>query len=61
MDEQESKKEILELQMQKELLETQRRMYKRLKGIDISLGLIAFVFLLYFIIFPLFGVSIKIG
>lgn len=61
MDEQESKKEILELQMQKELLETQQKMYKRLKGIDISLGLIAFVFLLYFIIFPLFGVSIKIG
>lgn len=61
MDEQESKKERLELRLQMDLLETQQKMYKRLKGIDISLGLIAFVFLLYFIIFPLFGVSIKIG
>ena len=55
MDEQESKKDRLELQLQMDLLETQQKICKRLKGIDISLGIIAFVFFVYFIIFPLFG------
>ena len=61
MDEQETKKDRLALQLQMEMLEANQKIYKRLKGIDISLGIIAFVFVLYFIIFPLFGVSIKIG
>ncbi len=50
MDEQESKKDRLELQVQMDLLETQQKIYKRLKGIDISLGIIAFVVVVYFIL-----------
>lgn len=50
MDEQESKKDRLELQLQMDLLETQQKICKRLKGIDISLGIIAFVVVVYFIL-----------
>ncbi|MBQ1678329.1 MAG: hypothetical protein II062_02200 [Oscillospiraceae bacterium] len=61
MDEHETQKDQLALQLQMEMLKENQKIYKRLKGIDISLGIIAFVFVLYFLIFPLFGVSIKIG
>lgn len=61
MDEHETQKDRLALQLQMDMLKENQKIYKRLKGIDISLGIIAFVFVLYFLIFPLFGVSIKIG
>ena len=61
MDEHETQKDQLALQLQMDMLKENQKIYKRLKGIDISLGIIAFVFVLYFLIFPLFGVSIKIG
>ena len=61
MDEHETQKDQLALQLQMDMLKENQKIYKRLKGIDISLGIIAFVVVLYFLIFPLFGVSIKIG
>ena len=50
MDEQESRKDRMELQLQMDMLEAQQKIVKRLKGIDVSLGIIAFVIVLYFII-----------
>ena len=50
MDEQESRKDRMELQLQMDMLEAQQKIAKRLKGIDVSLGIIAFVIVLYFII-----------
>lgn len=61
MDEQESRKDRMELQLQMDMLEAQQKIAKRLKGIDVSLGIIAFVFFVYFIIFPLLGISVTLG
>ncbi len=61
MDEQESRKDRMELQLQMDMLEAQQKIAKRLKGIDVSLGIIAFVFFVYFIIFPLLGISVTFG
>jgi hypothetical protein len=61
MDEQESRKDRMELQLQMDMLEAQQKIVKRLKGIDVSLGIIAFVFFVYFIIFPLLGISVTFG
>ena len=61
MDEQESRKDRMELQLQMDMLEAQQKIVKRLKGIDVSLGIIAFVFFVYFIIFPLLGISVTVG
>ena len=57
----EERKDRLGLVLEKEKLETLQKIAKRLKGIDVSLGIIAFVFFVYFIVFPLFGISITLG
>lgn len=57
----EERKDRLGLVLEKEKLETLQKIAKRLKGIDVSLGIIAFVFFVYFIIFPLLGISVTFG